>query len=589
MLTLQENQLHYPLKERIGLAALYVQKKAVFSDFTAWIDMIPKELSKSRGLFGRRNSGKTAFVQRLYNRLWTHNGGTVPFYLEIPEMRLWLPNFAEDYYRNFVSQYISFLDRDPSRVSQVMSLDQIREYGERHGYRAMVEDVDHFKAFFPSRRFDQMWRLAISAPHRFSALYGRPVLVMLDEFQNLGRFVYADECKLHNDPSIVDGFHEWCESKSAPMLVTASLRGRQGRVMDSFLEAGCLTKYPWLPCLGEQEGVEAVYRYAQAYEVALTNETALLINGLTRSDPYFIACMFRCVGAADKDLSSPAAVLRWATHQLTHRDAELATGWMVHLDRILGEENHIQIKRLLLFFTQNPGRTFAAEDLREELDLESEPEQIFDMLIHLQHTGLILSTPREFAFEGHADPTLSLVLQERFRDVLDAEGQARDWLVARMDEFVAGREGMGDCLEDLAPSFAALQLAYDMCERERFPLSAYFDGMDHERPIAVARVCWRYLAQKRIGDKRQYDLMVASHDERVLLVEVRRNGKPIGIDQVKHFLARVRFFREAEGKAETLAAILSIAGFEPDALALCRENGVGTASRLNYLRADWSR
>ncbi len=73
----------------------------------------PRETAKSRALLGRRKSGKSAIMQRLFNILWTQNSQVIPFYFEVQDYDQWLLEFAEAYYRTFVSQYLSFQTRTP--------------------------------------------------------------------------------------------------------------------------------------------------------------------------------------------------------------------------------------------------------------------------------------------------------------------------------------------------------------------------------------------------------------------------------------------------------------------------------------------
>ena len=79
--------MEYPLHERIGDPELFVGREKEFRNFGKWIEKIPKRLSKSRVILARRKSGKTAFVQRLFNQLWGENGDVIPFYFELQERR----------------------------------------------------------------------------------------------------------------------------------------------------------------------------------------------------------------------------------------------------------------------------------------------------------------------------------------------------------------------------------------------------------------------------------------------------------------------------------------------------------------------
>jgi hypothetical protein len=81
--------MEYPLPESIGEPELLVGREKEFSMLDEWISLIPRRLSKSKAILARRKSGKTAIVQRIFNRLWSENGAVMPFYIHIPEKKIW--------------------------------------------------------------------------------------------------------------------------------------------------------------------------------------------------------------------------------------------------------------------------------------------------------------------------------------------------------------------------------------------------------------------------------------------------------------------------------------------------------------------
>jgi len=91
--------MQYPLQERIGNPDLFVGREKEFRNVEKWLANIPKRLSKSRVILARRKSGKTAFVQRIFNQLWSADGDVIPFYFEITENKIWYPQLAVNYYR----------------------------------------------------------------------------------------------------------------------------------------------------------------------------------------------------------------------------------------------------------------------------------------------------------------------------------------------------------------------------------------------------------------------------------------------------------------------------------------------------------
>ncbi|MCP4104817.1 MAG: hypothetical protein GY749_49525, partial [Desulfobacteraceae bacterium] len=103
----------YAFEERIGDPSLFCGRRQELSLLLNWTGMIPRKLSKSRALLGRRKSGKTAIMQRLFNILWNRNDKVIPFYFEVLQQDQWLLNFSDEYFRTFLSQYVSFKTRIP--------------------------------------------------------------------------------------------------------------------------------------------------------------------------------------------------------------------------------------------------------------------------------------------------------------------------------------------------------------------------------------------------------------------------------------------------------------------------------------------
>ncbi|MCP4105987.1 MAG: hypothetical protein GY749_10685 [Desulfobacteraceae bacterium] len=234
--------MQYPLLEKIGDPTLLVGRENEFTLLNGWLKLIPRRLSKSRVILARRKSGKTAIVQRIFNRLWSENGPVIPFYFSIPETKMWYPNFAVDYYCTFASHYISFMERDESLVRHPMRLEEIREYGRANAVKLFTDDIEAIRDY-RSGNWYMLWKTAYTAPERFAAIYDQRILVILDEFQNITQYVYPDE-KFETRPieTLAGSFHDAVESKTAPMLVTGSYVGWLVKVIDRYLEAGRLKR-----------------------------------------------------------------------------------------------------------------------------------------------------------------------------------------------------------------------------------------------------------------------------------------------------------------------------------------------------------
>ena len=68
------------IKERIGDPALFTNRQEDFDFLNSWVGRIEKEAALSTAITSHRKVGKTALLQRLYNRLFEQGGKSFPFY-----------------------------------------------------------------------------------------------------------------------------------------------------------------------------------------------------------------------------------------------------------------------------------------------------------------------------------------------------------------------------------------------------------------------------------------------------------------------------------------------------------------------------
>jgi len=412
--------MQYPLTEKIGEPELFVGREQEFRLINKWLNNIPKRLSKSRVIIARRKSGKTAFVQRIFNQLWSANGMVIPFYFDIKETKAWYPTFAIDYYRTFVSQYISFIQRDEGLVDELLSLDQIRAYGVAHSLKTLIDDVDSLKTDKEEDMYDLVWKVAYSAPHRFAKQFNRRFLVILDEFQNITQFIYPDkEYKTAPIETLAGSFHYHSESKIAPMLVTGSYAGWLLSIIHQYLEAGRLKPIYFFPYLTKEEGLQAVYKYAEFYQETITNETAVQINELCMADPFFISCVIQS-DYKGKKLNATEGVINTVNYEISDKTAEMFLTWGEYLEKTLQRINgQQQSKQILLHLNKYADRYWTPQQLKDDLPLDLDVNEIQRILVILSKVDVIDRGTSDIQFRGLQDGTLNLVLRNRFEEEIE--------------------------------------------------------------------------------------------------------------------------------------------------------------------------
>jgi hypothetical protein len=534
--------MQYPLEEKIGDPSLLVGRSREWKNFGKWLRYIPKKLGQSRVILARRKSGKTAFVQRIFNQLWSENGAVIPFYFEIAENKVWLPDLAISYYRAFASQYISFLERDEI-TAEPLSLPEIRSYGLTKSMKSFVRDVDFLLQEKEGGSGGLMWETAYTAPKRYAAVFKTRFLVILDEFQNLAGFVYRDEKCEHLDETIPGSFHSVVESKIAPMLVTGSYVGWLTKISSKYLQGGRLSRWRMTPYLTSDEGLQAVYKYSQVYDLPITNETAPIINRLCMSDPFFISCVILS-NYSEKDLTTESGVMDTVNYEITSRDSRMSTTWAEYIEETLAEVNNIHGKNILLHLSKNSDRYWTPKELKNELPLELPENEIKIRLDLLAESDVIDRGVSDIQFRGLQDGTLNLILRNRFEEEIEQfVPDLRVDFQKQIDELKKDKSKLRGKLSELTGKFAEYQLLTEFRSKKRFSLSAYFDGVVDERPLNIIDVRERFIFQRDDGKRIEIDVHAKSSDGRVVLVEVKKTHDPMGSRAVEEFAEKAEAYR----------------------------------------------
>jgi len=575
--------MQYPLTEKIGNPDLLVGRTKEFQRFGKWLANIPKRLSKSRAILARRKSGKTAFVQRLFNQLWTENGAIIPFYYEFGENKIWYPDLAIKYYCAFASQYISFLERDENLVSERLSLHQLREYGVANSNKLIVDDIDSLFKDKEMGLYDSMWETAYMAPHNFARRFDQRILVILDEFQNITQYIYRDEkCEGKPDETMAGSFHSIAESKIAPMLVTGSYVGWLTRVISQYLQAGRLKQIVMSPYLTSEEGLEAVYKYAEFYSEPITNETAVQINELCLSDPFFISCVIQSE-YDDKELTTAEGVINTVNYEISDRNSEMSKTWNEYLQSTLQSVNDQYGKSMLLYLNKHADRYLKPRDLKQELSIELSLNQIQKKLVMLSEADLIDRGVSDIRFRGLQDGTLNLIIRNRLQEeILDVVPDFKQEFNDKISKLTAENRQLRGKLNSLSGKMAEHLLALAFRNKKRFFLSDYFQNVTDTTQLNIINVKERVQIQREDGKSMEIDVVAESKCGRVILVEVKKTQDKTGFKILEDFQEKVQVYAKLYPNKTILPACLSLGGFTKDAPSFCELNGIATASEIQH-------
>ncbi|RKZ72928.1 MAG: hypothetical protein DRQ57_16005 [Gammaproteobacteria bacterium] len=411
--------MKYILKERIGDPLLFCGRKQKMELLLNWVNMIPREMAKSRALLGRRKSGKSAMMQRLFNILWDQNGAVIPFYFEMQDHDQWLLDFVDAYYRTFVSQYLSFQTRTPlAPNNSPWTFEQLIRKATKMGDKLILEDINIFQKYLADEKIAQSMNWAFSAPGNFAGTHNAFVLVMIDEIQYMTKYIFWDRAHKVEGSNLPGAYHGLVESKIAPMLVSGSYIGWMVQMMREMFVGGRLKRTEISSKLTPAEGLEAVYRYADFYQLDLSDKVAITINQLTQSDPFYIASLLRS-DWEQADFSSVEGVIRTLDYEIKNREGELFGTWSEYILSTVEEVNDRYAKQILLFLSKERHKECTRIEISDHLGGKLSNGELEAKLRVLEYGDLITKGVSNFRYSGIADDILDLIFRELYLEEIE--------------------------------------------------------------------------------------------------------------------------------------------------------------------------
>lgn len=170
-------------------------------------------------LSGARGMGKTELLKQLYRPLFWEDQVT-PFYYSFKTANLKGTYFARDYFTRFVRQYISCVKKDPSLAdSAAEPLERLMPAISSLGLYWLSDCIEDFQKHVHNNDFYWQMVAAISAPVVAAQKSGKPVIVMLDDFDAA---LHLYETSLGDAHNLISLFAESMRNNRCPHVITGS-------------------------------------------------------------------------------------------------------------------------------------------------------------------------------------------------------------------------------------------------------------------------------------------------------------------------------------------------------------------------------
>ncbi|HID27711.1 MAG TPA: hypothetical protein EYP22_07845, partial [Methanosarcinales archaeon] len=351
----------------------FTDREDIINRLYKWALGIEDLRSKSLLFVSPRRYGKTAILTRLYNKLFWEQDKVAPFFFKVKAQKYTMKDFAIEYALTFYKQYIGFQLKDPSVITEDLSIDDLVKIAKEKDLEYVAKRILAFKKISSNESWIRIWSVAQSAPNKICFDANKRVAVILDEFQCLDELVYIDEAKTLLDNSITPSYHSVCTDIRAPMLVSGSLVTIVTRKVMSGPLRGRFGKIK-LGLLDFDDALALVFKLSEKYNLPVTFETAKLIVEISGRNPFYINSAFAS-SMQNKDLSTIKGVEEVYKFEVTNEEGMIYEFWDKHFKRNLRllnkdpPDNFGLTKQIIFYILKYQDKKVSYEDIARKFGI----------------------------------------------------------------------------------------------------------------------------------------------------------------------------------------------------------------------------
>jgi len=441
----------YAIEERIGNHSLFCGRKREMEMLLNWVNRIKIKRAKSKALLGRRKSGKTAIMERLYNILWNQNDRIVPFYFEMKDQNKWILDFACEYIQTCLTQYASFLTRTPLQsAKEIWDWDTLENKAKQINNTAIPERIQYFLKYYQQQNVNRSLNIAVETPYRMYDEDNNHFVIMIDEIQYMTKYLYKDKeekVQAYNLPGI---FHGLVELRFCPMLVSGSYIGWMTQMMMDMFVGGRLRVNSISSSLTFEEGMTAVYQYAGINQIELSEQSAIAINILAQSNPYYISSILE-TDWPEHDFTSFSGIVKTFANEIIDEDSELHRTWIEYISSTLDKVNEKYAKKILLTLSKERNKEFARDEILQIIGWPEDKESVLEKkLSQLIYGDLITEGRSAYHYKGIADDVLYLIFYHKYNyEIYHQESDVQGELFKKIEKLEKDKKSMQSQINEL--------------------------------------------------------------------------------------------------------------------------------------------
>ncbi|HHN93863.1 MAG TPA: ATP-binding protein, partial [Anaerolineae bacterium] len=433
-----------PLEDMLG--DLFVDREQELALFWEWATSIPNPALSSLALIGRRRTGKTAILVKLFNRLFWEQERVLPVFISFAhylnlDRAITGFEFAEEYFSGYLRCYLAFRHREPMLVRRKAGLEELRGFADEKQDEFALELLHRYDGSVQSatRMTHSLVQWVINFPLGSAAIGDLPTAIIVDEFQVLTD-VYDPLQGVHHD--LTDSFQWAVDTKWAPLLVSGSAVSLLVRQALGGMLSGRF-QYWYMKPLSREHAQDLVFRLGEVTGTAVDEELSEAAWQLTGGFPYSIHALLTSLNPARRRFPALDALEDVLIFELTDPLGQLWQHYREEFGKFSHQLNEGPVtRRVMLWATKYPGERIDAERVAREIG--APVEEVLAALDKLQWVDVVEKVGL-ISYQGPTDPILRRYIEYQHRVEIERLSPAeavRDWqteyrrLVGRVNNFI---------------------------------------------------------------------------------------------------------------------------------------------------------
>ncbi|KPA18468.1 ATPase domain protein, prokaryote domain protein [Candidatus Magnetomorum sp. HK-1] len=579
------------LKEKIGNPELFTGRYKELKSLLKWTEMSKNQLARSTAMLSRRKTGKSALMHRLYNIVFNNNDGVVPFYYEIREFDQWIFNFSQDYFVNFIWQYIAFKSRnkrylEPVRANYTTILETVKR--EKLDY--LIEDIEMVKYLVDEKKDYELWNEVRDLPRHIASRQGESIIQMIDEFQYLNYYIYRDEYCTRRFKELAGSYFHTAEYKTAPLLISGSWVGWLMRDLAKMLP-GRFRKDYFLGNMPDHEAAETIFKYSDLLDIPISNEIAQLMIDITGGNPCYISALFYS-NYPKKDFTHEDGLRETLEFEILNDGGEIKTRWMEYLlyaFHTVNGTDHGLSKKIVLYLCKNKDREVTRDEIKKVFKLEIPDNDLEKKMTALVESDIINRGSSYSEFQGIGDHIFDKVFRGVYQKEIEAfdpkeiTNEYKELFKKWKEKFqiICGKYG------NLKGRFAEYMISNHLKYRAHEHNDLYCSMMNNlpeDFYFVNYQSVWKYTASPVLKKSFEIDVFArANQADYSLIGEVKNRLSPFSLSEATAFLNKSKELLQQENLEKYVLFVYSIKGFTKEAVQFFLENQIAWCDDEKWL------